>query len=176
MLLAQGGNDFVAAQFSPESCQLATSPAASAAAPHKTAVQDSWMAWSSGKFSEALIDLEIGEPTPTGWQRWQETSDPVGFNYYTAQHGDCVQYQVDAVPCCLLSLLFFLAFKWFCIFCQGAACPKPSGLFGGCSTNSEIGNIIFRLEDLQIAWNWQEVLGRQMQLEAWLFHQLFFFF
>jgi len=35
-----------------------------------------------------------------------ETSDPVGFNYYTAQHGDCVQY-------------------------QGAACPKPSGLFGG---------------------------------------------
>jgi len=69
-----GGNDFVAAQFSPESCQLATSPAASAAAPHKTAVQ--------------------------------ETSDPVGFNYYTAQHGDCVQY-------------------------QGAACPKPSGLFGG---------------------------------------------
>lgn len=66
VLLAQGGNDFVAAQFSPESCQMATSPAASAAAPHKTAVQDSWMAWSSGKFSEALIDLEIGEPKPTG--------------------------------------------------------------------------------------------------------------
>lgn len=77
--------------------------------------------------------------------------------------------------CCpMLSpfIALFLAFKWFC---QGAACPKPSGLFGGCSTNSEIGNIIFRFEDLQIAWNWQEVLGRQMQLEAWLFHQLFFF-
>lgn len=54
VLLAQGGNDFVAAQFSPESCQLATSPAASAAAPHKTAVQDSWMAWSSGNFLKPL--------------------------------------------------------------------------------------------------------------------------
>ena len=39
----------------------------------------------------------------------------------------------------------------------------------------EISTIIFRF-DPQIASNCQKVLGRQMQLEARLFHQVLFFF